>query len=79
MNKSKDLNRYIDLYRDFLHPNPNINSKAIISLRNDFRHEFLKDLLTNLKKKRYSYKKKINTSFGGIWRRSFQLISTFIL
>ena len=51
MNKSKDLNRYIDLYRDFLHPNPNINSKAIISLRNDFRHEFLKDLLTNLKKK----------------------------
>jgi len=50
MNKSKDLNRYIDLYRDFLHPNPNINSKAIFYLQKEFRSEFMKDLITNLKK-----------------------------
>ncbi len=49
MINSADINEYIDLYKDFLHPNPNINSQAIFLLRKDFRVEFLNNLLTNLK------------------------------
>ena len=40
---------YTELYKDFLHPNPNINSHAIFILRKEFRVEFLNNLLTNLK------------------------------
>ena len=45
----KDSNKYIQLYQDFLHPNPNINSQAIFLLRREFRVEFIKNLLTNIK------------------------------
>ena len=34
-----DLNKYIELYQDFLHPNPNINSQAFLILKKEF--EFL--------------------------------------
>ena len=44
-----ESNKYIDLYKDFLHPNPNINSQAILILRKEFRDKFMKDLLNNLK------------------------------
>ena len=49
MNISEDLNKYSELYRDFLHPNPNINSQASFLLRKNFRLLFMKNLLTNLK------------------------------
>tara|TARA_B100000579_G_scaffold80673_2_gene62820 strand:- start:1986 stop:2582 length:597 start_codon:yes stop_codon:yes gene_type:complete len=49
MIEPKDLNQYIDLYQDFLHPNPNINSQAIYLLRKDFKVKFMKNLLDNLK------------------------------
>tara|TARA_B100001996_G_scaffold220013_1_gene169121 strand:+ start:109 stop:705 length:597 start_codon:yes stop_codon:yes gene_type:complete len=45
----KDSNKYIQLYQDFLHPNPNINSQAIFILRREFRVDFMKNLLVNLK------------------------------
>ena len=43
-----DLNKYDRLYKDFLHPNPNINYKAILTLKKDFRSQFMNDLFTNL-------------------------------
>tara|TARA_Y100001968_G_scaffold219347_1_gene202093 strand:- start:7951 stop:8541 length:591 start_codon:yes stop_codon:yes gene_type:complete len=49
MTNSSEFNRYIDLYQDFLHPNPNINYPAICVLKKDFRDQFVKNLLTNLK------------------------------
>ena len=49
MSNYKESNKYIQLYQDFLHPNPNINSQAISLLRKEFRVEFMKNLLTNLK------------------------------
>ncbi len=47
----KDLNKYIELYEDFLHPNPNINSQAISLLRKEFENEFMTNLLMNLEEK----------------------------
>ena len=49
MINSIDLNKYIELYQDFLHPNPNINSQAIFLLRKEFRIKFMNNLLINLK------------------------------
>ena len=39
---SKDLNKYIELYQDFLHPNPNINSQAFLELLNIFSASYFK-------------------------------------
>ena len=47
MSNSLDLNKYLELYQDFLHPNPNINSQAFLSLRKEFEAEFVSNLLTN--------------------------------
>ena len=74
MTKSKDLNKYIDLYRDFLHPNPNINSKAIFSLRKEFSHEFRKDLLANLKKEDIVIRRKSIQALGEYGEEVFNLI-----
>ena len=49
MINSIDLNKYLELYKDFLHPNPNINSQAIFLLRKEFRIKFMNNLLINLK------------------------------
>ena len=49
MINSLDLNKYIELYRDFLHPNPNINSQAFLILRKEFEVKFMNNLLDNLK------------------------------
>jgi len=43
-----DLNKYLELYQDFLHPNPNINSQAFLILRKEFEVEFMDNLLANL-------------------------------
>jgi len=44
-----DINKYLELYQDFLHPNPNINSQATFLLRKEFRIKFMNNLLINLK------------------------------
>ena len=49
MSKSLDLKKYIELYQDFLHPNPNINSQAFLILRKEFENTFMDNLLANLK------------------------------
>ena len=49
MINSLDLNKYIELYQDFLHPNPNINSQAFLILKKEFEVKFMNNLLANLK------------------------------
>ena len=48
MSNYQDLNKYIEIYKDFLHPNPNISSQAILLLRKEFKVDFMNNLLTNL-------------------------------
>ncbi len=74
MINSKGLNKYIDLYRDFLHPNPNINSKAIFYLQKEFRSEFMKDLITNLKKEDIVIRRKSILALGEYGVEVFNLI-----
>ena len=47
MNYIQDMNKYSELYDDFLHPNPNINYQAIIRLKKHFRVQFQNNLLDN--------------------------------
>ena len=60
----KYSNKYIKLYQDFLHPNPNINSQAILLLRKEFRVEFMEHLLTNLKEKDLVIRRKSILALG---------------
>ena len=64
MSNYKESNKYIQLYQDFLHPNPNINSQAISLLRKEFRVEFMKNLLTNLKEEDIVIRRKSILALG---------------
>ena len=61
---SKKLNKYYELYNDFLHPNPNINSKATFLLRKDFDIEFMDKLLNNLKEEDLVIRRKSILALG---------------
>ena len=64
MINSIDLNKYIELYQDFLHPNPNINSQAFLILRKEFEVEFMNNLLDNLKEEDLFIRRKSILAFG---------------
>ena len=64
MINSLDLNKYIELYQDFLHPNPNINSKAFLILRKEFEVEFMNNLLANLKEEDLFIRRKSILALG---------------
>ena len=64
MSNYKESNKYIQLYQDFLHPNPNINSQAIFLLRKDFRVKFLNDLLVNLQEEDILIRRKSILALG---------------
>ena len=64
MINSFDLNKYIELYQDFLHPNPNINSQAFLLLRKEFEVEFINNLLANLKDKDLFIRRKSILALG---------------
>tara|TARA_Y100001968_G_scaffold58227_1_gene49236 strand:- start:189 stop:785 length:597 start_codon:yes stop_codon:yes gene_type:complete len=64
MNKSKDLNNYSEIYKDFMHPNPNIYYQAILILVKEFRFEFMNDLLNNLKNKDIFIRRKSIIALG---------------
>ena len=74
MNNSIDLNKYKELYQDFLHPNPNINSQAFLILRKDFEIEFMKNLLDNLNEEDLSIRRKSILALGRFGKRTLQLI-----
>ena len=64
MINSLDLNKYLELYQDFLHPNPNINSQAFLILRKEFEVQFLDNLLANLKEEDLFIRRKSILALG---------------
>ena len=64
MSNDQDLNKYIELYQDFLHPNPNINSQATLLLRKEFRIKFKNNLLSNLKEEDLFIRRKSILALG---------------
>ena len=59
-----DLNKYIELYQDFLHPNPNINSQAFLILKKEFEVKFMNNLLANLKEEDVFIRRKSILALG---------------
>ena len=74
MINSSDLNRYIEVYQDFLHPNPNINSKAILILKDEFEAQFMDNLLSNLKEKDLFIRRKSILALGMFGRKILKSI-----
>ena len=70
----KDSNKYKQLYQDFLHPNPNINSQAIFILRREFRVDFMKNLLVNLKEEDIVLRRKSILALGEYGEEIFNSI-----
>ncbi len=64
MANSYELSTYNELYQDFLHPNPNINSQAILSLKENFEVKFLDNLLANLKEEDLFIRRKSILALG---------------
>tara|TARA_Y100001968_G_scaffold231428_1_gene214210 strand:- start:334 stop:930 length:597 start_codon:yes stop_codon:yes gene_type:complete len=71
---SADLNQYIELYEDFLHPNPNINSKAFLILRKEFEVKFMNNLLDNLKKEDLFIRRKSILALGRFGKKALKSI-----
>ena len=74
MINSLDLNKYIELYQDFLHPNPNINSQAFLILRKEFEVEFMNNLLANLKEEDLFIRRKSILALGMFGEKTLKSI-----
>ena len=70
---SLDLEKYIELYQDFLHPNPNINSQAFLILRKEFEVEFMNNLLANLKEEDLFIRRKSILALGKYGEKNFKV------
>ncbi len=70
-----NLKKYIQLYADFLHPNPNIYSQACIDLRKDFSVRFMDNLLANLKEKDIVLRRKSIVALGEYGEESLKPIA----
>jgi len=74
MINSLDSNKYIQLYQDFLHPNPNINSQAFLILRKEFEVKFMNNLLANLKEEDVFIRRKSILALGRFGEKTLKLI-----
>ena len=74
MSNYLDLNKYLELYKDFLHPNPNINSKAFLILRKEFNVKFMNNLLDNLKEEDLFLRRKSILALGRFGKKTFKSI-----
>jgi len=74
MINSLDLNKYIELYQDFLHPNPNINSQAFLILRKEFEAKFMNNLLANLKEEDLFLRRKSILALGRFGKKTLKSI-----
>ena len=74
MSNSLNLNKYIELYQDFLHPNPNINSQAFLILRKEFEVKFMDNLLTNLKEEDLFIRRKSIWALGMLGEKTLKSI-----
>ena len=69
-----DLKKYIELYQDFLHPNPNINSQAFLILRKEFEVKFLNKLIANLKEEDLVIRRKSILALGQFGKKTLKSI-----
>ena len=74
MKNSLDLNKYCEIYKDFLHPNPNINSQAFLILRKEFEAKFMNNLLANLKEEDLFIRRKSILALGMIGEKTLKSI-----
>ena len=74
MINSLDLNKYIELYKDFLNPNPNINSQAFLILRKEFEVKFINNLLANLKEEDLFIRRKSILALGRFGKKTLKSI-----
>ena len=74
MNNSLDLDKYIELYQDFLHPNPNINSQAFLILRKEFEVKFMNNLIANLKEEDLVIRRKSILALGRFGEKTLKPI-----
>jgi len=74
MINSLDLNKYIELYQDFLHPNPNINSQAFLILKKEFEDKFMNNLLANLKEEDLFIRRKSILALGQFGEKALKSI-----
>ncbi|AAZ59161.1 putative bilin biosynthesis protein cpeZ [Prochlorococcus marinus str. NATL2A] len=74
MINSLDLNKYIELYQDFLHPNPNINSQAFLILKKEFEVKFMNNLLANLKEEDLFIRRKSILALGRFGEKALKSI-----
>ena len=74
MNDSLDLSKYIKIYQDFLHPNPNINSQAFLILKKEFEVKFMNNLLANLKEEDLFIRRRSILALGQFGEQILKLI-----
>ena len=67
-------NKYIELYKDFLHPNPNINSQAFLILIKEFEAKFMNNLLANLQEDDLLIRRKSILALGRLGEKTLKLI-----
>ena len=69
-----DFKKYIELYQDFLHPNPNINSQAFLILRKEFEVKFMNNLIANLKEEDLVIRRKSILALGRFGEKTLKSI-----
>ena len=74
MSNDAEIMKYIELYKDFLHPNPNINSQAFLILRKEFEVKFMNNLLANLKKEDLLIRRKSILALGRFGEKTLKSI-----
>ena len=74
MINSSDLIRYKELYQQYLHPNPNINSQAFLVLREKFEDLFTNNLLANLEEEDLFIRRKSILGLGQLGEKTLNSI-----
>ena len=74
MSNNLDTGRYLELYKDFLHPNPNINFQAVSLLKKEFSSKFIRRLLNNLEEDDLILRRKSILALGIFGEESFNSI-----
>ena len=74
-----DCSKYIELYQDFLHPNPNISSQAFLNLRKEFEVKFMNNLLANLKEEDTFIRRKSILALGMFGEKTLKAIASLYI